>query len=457
MNEKEMKIWKDAFKWNYEAYPFFCSVYQKGAIPPRKKYFVGWEDFLNNFQGDHLYAFKPRARFIKAGNIEIKELLSGNDDFLKIFREVHREVKVAIEKCLKVRKNKEIEKLENWWQPTQKALSDVGQMLFCFDYTLDGYLNNLQKKSPDDFSRLSEFITAEKPSFIDKANSRLIDLNKLYPNNFDKVYEIFISEFGWFQNSYRGTFKISKKWLGSYFLEIKNAKKHEKKMGNNLPEKYRLLARTARLGINFRDDKKELLLIAVELMEIWIRNICRKNNWKFEVMRWLTMDEMLELLQGRKENLERARKYAEQESRLGMLTPIGYEKVKKDFWDRVYALNAGNNKTKEIKGVGATKGIYSGVVKIITNIKKEGNKLKAGEILVTSMTRPEYLLLMKKAGAFITDEGGITSHAAIVSRELGKPCIIGTKIATKVLKDGDLVEVDANKGIVKILKNNKLL
>jgi len=56
---------------------------------------------------------------------------------------------------------------------------------------------------------------------------------------------------------------------------------------------------------------------------------------------------------------------------------------------------------------------------------------------------------MKKAVAFVTDEGGITCHAAIISREMKKPCIIGTKIATRALKDGDLVEVDANKGVVR--------
>jgi pyruvate,water dikinase len=62
---------------------------------------------------------------------------------------------------------------------------------------------------------------------------------------------------------------------------------------------------------------------------------------------------------------------------------------------------------------------------------------------------------MKKAAAIITDEGGINSHAAIISRELKKPCIIGTKIATQVLKDGDFVEIDANRGVVKILKRVK--
>jgi len=68
------------------------------------------------------------------------------------------------------------------------------------------------------------------------------------------------------------------------------------------------------------------------------------------------------------------------------------------------------------------------------------------------MTHPEFLPMMRKAVAFVTDEGGITCHAAIVAREMKRPCIIGTKNATKVLKDGDMVEVDAEKGIVKILK-----
>ena len=60
--------------------------------------------------------------------------------------------------------------------------------------------------------------------------------------------------------------------------------------------------------------------------------------------------------------------------------------------------------------------------------------------------------IMKKASAFVTDEGGVTCHAAIISREMRKPCIIGTKVATQLLKDGDMVEVDANSGFVKILK-----
>ncbi|MFB6226184.1 MAG: PEP-utilizing enzyme [Candidatus Paceibacteria bacterium] len=76
-------------------------------------------------------------------------------------------------------------------------------------------------------------------------------------------------------------------------------------------------------------------------------------------------------------------------------------------------------------------------------------KVKEGDILVSPMTMPKYMPAMKRAAGFVTDEGGVTCHAAIVSREMEKPCIIGTDIATEVLENGDKVKVNANEGIVK--------
>lgn len=109
------------------------------------------------------------------------------------------------------------------------------------------------------------------------------------------------------------------------------------------------------------------------------------------------------------------------------------------------------SETNQIKGNSAYPGKAQGLVRIIKN-KESFRIFKDGEILVTSMTTPDFLPIMKKSIAFITDEGGITCHAAIVAREMKKPCIIGTKIATQVLKDGDMVEVDADNGVVRILK-----
>lgn len=105
----------------------------------------------------------------------------------------------------------------------------------------------------------------------------------------------------------------------------------------------------------------------------------------------------------------------------------------------------------QINGVVASLGHVNGIVKVC-KLSTEIDKVKNGDVLVAAMTTPDFVPAMKRAAAIITDEGGITCHAAIISRELNKPCIIGTKIATQVLKDGDLVEVDTDTGIIRILK-----
>jgi phosphohistidine swiveling domain-containing protein len=107
-----------------------------------------------------------------------------------------------------------------------------------------------------------------------------------------------------------------------------------------------------------------------------------------------------------------------------------------------------------IIGNTAFSGKAKGIVKVI-NDRSTMEKMKSGNILVSIATTPNIVPVMKKASAIITDEGGLTCHAAIVSRELEVPCVVGTKFASKILQDGDLVEVDADKGIVRVLKKNK--
>jgi len=99
------------------------------------------------------------------------------------------------------------------------------------------------------------------------------------------------------------------------------------------------------------------------------------------------------------------------------------------------------------KGLAASPGIASGVVKIIHDLQ-DLPKIKKGDVLVTKMTNPDMVVTMQKASAIITDEGGLTCHAAIVSREVGVPAVVGTRIATQKLKDGQLVTVDGNNGII---------
>lgn len=110
-----------------------------------------------------------------------------------------------------------------------------------------------------------------------------------------------------------------------------------------------------------------------------------------------------------------------------------------------------SKKVSEFKGITASKGVVKGKVNVVLN-PEATKKFEKGEILVTTMTSPKFIIFLKKAAAIVTDGGGTLCHAAIVAREMKIPCVVGTKIATKVLKDGDWVKVNANKGIITRLK-----
>lgn len=105
---------------------------------------------------------------------------------------------------------------------------------------------------------------------------------------------------------------------------------------------------------------------------------------------------------------------------------------------------------RELRGQAASPGIVRGRVRLVLT-HEDLPKVKRGEILVTHATNPMFVPAMEKAKAIVTNEGGLLSHAAIVSREFKIPCVVGIKVATQVFKDGERVEVDAEKGIVRKL------
>lgn len=129
------------------------------------------------------------------------------------------------------------------------------------------------------------------------------------------------------------------------------------------------------------------------------------------------------------------------------------EEVAKQELGALYKISA----TNELKGTSANPGKFSGIAHILhagnmENVREVRKSFKKGEVLITEMTQPNVMDIASKAGAVVTDEGGMLSHAAIISRELKIPCIVGTHFGTQIFKDGDLVEVDANRGVVRILK-----
>lgn len=172
-----------------------------------------------------------------------------------------------------------------------------------------------------------------------------------------------------------------------------------------------------------------------------------KNDLKF-----LAFQEVIEL--ARNKTLPVA--YQELKKRKKMYAAIGLKNYYEIFSDKktcqkLKNLVAEKKIENAIKGMVAFSGLVQGRVKLVLT-GEDIKKVKRGDIMVAVMTFPNFVPAMEKAAAFVTDEGGILCHAAIVSREMKKPCVIGTKIATKVLKDGDWVEVDAIKGTVRLIK-----
>lgn len=204
-----------------------------------------------------------------------------------------------------------------------------------------------------------------------------------------------------------------------------------------------------------RDTREEvrdrLTTLAAKLYEA----IAREVGFSLKEVINLSSEEIIDLLFEKIQDKEKLRQAAKRRLERYALTfhsgKIKVFDIDNDIDKAVKKIETSED-VVEIRGQSASiSAVVRGTVRIVQS-NKEVNKVNERDILVAGMTKPDYIGAMKKAVAFVTDEGGLTSHAAIVARELKIPCIVGTKIATKVLKDGMVVEVDADKGIVRINK-----
>lgn len=204
--------------------------------------------------------------------------------------------------------------------------------------------------------------------------------------------------------------------------------------------------------IFYHDRRKEVQVKTAYSFYLLLTEIARRFGYKLEDLTWLWHREVKDILRGRKaDKAEIARRQK------GVAALVYFNKF--EVWSGQKAISLRHkyvekkkSRPSEFRGVGVTSKIVRGRVKVCAGVKEAAVKMKTGDILVCSMTAPDYVPSMKKAKAVITDEGGITCHAAIIARELKIPCVVGTKIATQVLRDGDLVEVDAKKGTIKLIK-----
>lgn len=414
--------WIDSFKWEYGAFPIYTSAYMGLYEKSDTPYFVYWPDFLTNFYEGKLIGYFPKKSILEMGHNVINELLESKPGFYEQVLIVDKELKEGIRVAEQILNKKGINSFPLNWPKLKKGISDSAYLLFSFDYTYDDFMKIFEKENPKDAELVRAHIVEETPSFMTIANEYLLNLKEKYANDLKKIHSEFVKEYSWFQNSYKGKFVITKKWLNNYLKDLKPVNKHIKEK-RPLPKKYTLLVRTAIKIITLRDDKKKLLLLMVESMENWLKAIEKEKGYKKEVLSWLCVEEVFSVLDGNTELYKKAEEYFNNKRRVAIMGSTEYIDVNPNLYEDVAKLIV-PKQSREIHGYIAQKGIVQGKAKVIIDPKTESTKFNYGDILVAPMTRPEYLPLMGQANAFVTDEGGVSCHVAIIAREMKKPCII---------------------------------
>lgn len=363
----------------------------------------------------------------KIDKIDLKKLTNG--EMLKLWQKFHKIY------------------LQFWVDSTAPELGNYGA-----DKLLEEKLKEVI--SVGELNSVLEVLTAPvKLSFYQKEE---IDLSKV--SDLKKHQQ----KYFWIKNSYAGVTQALLGWFGERKKALSwNVGKRMKEKIERLKDSKIMIGKLHRLSqevmniayavsdcIAWQDERKGNIFKALHYQDIMAGEVARRFKYKKDDLLNAWFWEIDQILQ--EKNLRK--KLAERKKGFGMDFFKSYRNLStaetNKFW-KIYTETKVNKDVKEFSGLVISRGHgkIRGKVKIILDPQKR-QKFDVGDILVAPMTSPEYIFVMRRAGAIITDTGGLTSHAAIVSRELGVPCIVGTKIATRVLKDGDLVEVDSNNGVV---------
>ncbi len=358
------------------------------------------------------------------------------------------------------------------------------------DEYLEEITQRLEKKGCTSFSKIQTISTCSIQTFTNREKIDLIKATLKVLENETAKKIIKEDDFKEFQKitEYNLLKELTKKyhWIPfghvgpelfdekHYFYEIKkliekniNLKEELKRTINFYPNirkeqqeiynKYNIDAETKTMIKNFhllcimQDDRKELI---GKSHVNWTNNLMGKIGLLFNLQPYKAANiypkDLENALLKNKISLGVYGKEQKRDKQFKITEPEGYTNYFEEDAQKFLDIILEKEDKKELTGMAASKGFARGRVKVLLD-SNDGKKLEKGDILVTTMTTPDFVPYMEKAAAIITDEGGVTCHAAIVTRELGIPCIVGTDNATEILKDNDLVEVNVNStiGVVK--------
>lgn len=466
----------DAFKkeWyiqGFNAYPIFLNRAGISGFEMKKILGYGYSTMLYNYKNGYCDMHYLNDDLKRIWD-KVKENLAKDPEYVEkiaaIYFEIFEKHRKLFQRIDKLNLSKlEGTKLLKLLKKCSQALIDAAGVAHIVDPIGIGAEGEFKQKLLAEIKDKEKFnqyysilTTTSKLSFLGQEEQDLRKIAKLSGLKKKRALVAHLNKHFWVNNSYAGQANITLTSL-SRRLNLLSKEKKDKKVSKDKLLKQLNLSMSLKEMINlidfttiFQDRRKKNILISIAYFNKVLESFGKRVSIEARLLYFLGIKDFNAIRNFK--DIKKIKTELEKRSKgVFFLHDQGeeFEVCGKDYQDLLQTQKTfakAQNFTEDIHGSVANRGTALGRVVICKDLVSI-QKVEKGDIIVASMTRPEFMPALKKASAIVTDEGGVTCHAAILSRELGIPAVIGTKIATKILRDGMRVEVRANHGIVRII------
>lgn len=445
-----------------------------------RKYNVNWAELLGVFDRETATFFWEKDALERHGSASIRHWLLQPAKRKKLIHDYHRNVAslrniAATEKKWPTLTPDAFAKLVHQWYQRFSLFWDLTFVYEIANYASPKYLDTLLRPyvPADQRSRVLEvLLTPERLSFHQQAEKELLEcvLSSRDQGTLRKKLRVHATAWYWLDNNYHTAKhlhvsdfvarvcllkkKDAAEKLAAIRAYVPDLRKKKKALARQYHVPSAVMHKAAVLAefIWWQDHRKGVAWRANGVISKISSHIARRYHVSADDLAYYSASEWLNVVEQNKripQNVLAQRKRYFVLKAHGRDSKIFYGQHARRLAKPLFSLHQQKH-GNVIHGIVVSRGRgkIQGTVHVLAS-PRQANTMRNGDILVAAMTSPDYIHAMRKAAAVVTDTGGLMSHAAVVSRELGIPCIVGTKIATKVLHDGDMVEVDAEHGTIR--------
>ncbi len=344
----------------------------------------------------------------------------------------------------------ELVRLYGQWMRRYIQAYSLGAVTFLYEQILsDRLAQHLAKETGDVGAVLQYLLQTPFRSFMQQEEALLSSIGHAKKREQQRLVQKFQQQFFYGRTSYAHAPVVTESWVltharraARHTESVRKRRQARKRLA--VAQEHRTLARLLRVSGVIRDERKRINLIGSYCMFRFLDRAVQRARLPAALVKRAFWFEYPQIARQHAPLLRSLQRRTKASLVLADNTALYLPRIAL----REQTISAAGKGV--FRGTPASTGIVRGRACVVLS-RKDFRRFRAGDILISEMTRPDYLPFMRKAGGIVTDEGGLMSHAAIVARELHKPCVVGTKNATSTLQDGDRVEVDAEKGIVRKL------